>query len=98
MTRDRVEKEFVALLSDAATRLGRRLGGNAQELTKYAGERARHLAGLVGQPGFEEALTAERDNLVLMAGGLLIEAGDAADAELVGIIGGALGMAARLLA
>jgi len=98
MTRNRVEVQIVGLIEAAAARLGRTLGEDAAELGSYAADRARHLAGLVGQAGFEEALLAERDAVILKAGLLAIAAGDAADAELAGIIGGALGMAARLLA
>lgn len=34
----------------------------------YAAARAAHLAGIVGQPGFDEAVAAERDAVALYAG------------------------------
>lgn len=98
MTRNKVEVQLLSLIESAAQRLGRELAVDSRELAGYAADRARHLAGLVGQAGLEEALVSERDSVVLKAGLLAIAAGDAADAEMVGIIGGALGMAARLLA
>lgn len=92
-----VGKELVDALKAAAVRLGKDLKGDTDELRTYAAERMLHLSGVVGQPGYQEALVAERDNVALKAGLLAVEAADRADAELVGIITGAMGVGARAL-
>lgn len=92
-----VGKELGDALAGAASRLGKSLQGNMDELRTYAAERMLHLSTLIGQPGYQEALVAERDNVVLKAGLLAVEGADAADAELVGVITGAMAVGARAL-
>lgn len=90
--------EFERLLKEAAGRLGRDLTGNLDEVRAYASERMLHLSTIINEPGYEEALLAERDAVAMKAGLAAVDAGDAADAELRGLIAGALGVAARALA
>lgn len=92
-----VGKELVDALSGAVDRLGVSLEANMDELRTYAAERMLHLSGLIGQPGYQEALVAERDNVALKAGLLLVDASDRADAELLGLITGAMAVGARAL-
>jgi hypothetical protein len=92
-----VGKELGDALKGAADRLGKTLGGNMDELRTYAAERMLHLSSLIGQPGYQEALVAERDNVALKAGLLAVASADAADAELVGVITGAMVVGARAL-
>jgi len=70
---------------------------NLNVLTVYAAERAAHLSTLVGQPGFEEAVRAERDNVVLRAGIAATDAADAVDQRTIGIIHGVLLTGAKAL-
>ena len=93
-----VADELERLLKDAAKETGRDLKANLAEVTLYAAERTAYLSTLVGQPGFEEAVRAERDNVTLKSGIASVKAADAADARVVGIIQGVLFLGARALA
>lgn len=93
-----VGHELETLLKDAARETGRDLQGNTVEITTYAAERTAYLSTLVGQPGFEEAVRAERDNVALKAGISAVKTADAADARIVGIIQGVLFLGARAIA
>lgn len=88
--------ELERLLRSSASRLGR--GISLAGVRQYAAERMAHLATIVGEPGYDEALIAERDSVALQAGLKACREGDAVDAELVGMIGGVLGVGARALA
>lgn len=92
-----VGKELVDALSGAVDRMGISLETNMDELRTYAAERMLHLSTLIGQPGYQEALVAERDNVAMKAGLLAVDASDRADAELVGLITGAMAVGARAL-
>lgn len=86
------------LLEDALGGLRRELKMDAQAMSLYIAERAAHLATLVGQKGFEQAVIAERDAVALKAA---IEIGRTAagiDQRLIGIIQSALLFGAKALA
>lgn len=85
-------------LAAFAEQTGRDLKADVAAVGAYAAERAAHLATLAGQPGFEDAALAERDNVVLKAGIAAANRGDATDQRLIGIIQGTLRTAALLLA
>lgn len=63
---------------------------NAASVAAYAAQRAAHLATIFGEPGFDEAVKAEIQNVALEAGIAAVDSADAADARIVGIITGAL--------
>ena len=93
-----VTENLKSLFEDAIAETGVSLQVGAAELAAYAAERSAHLATLVGDPGFSIALRAERDAVALRAGITAVQEGDAADARIVGVIHGALSIAAGLLA
>lgn len=93
-----ITDSFLQLLEQAAEDTGADLKGRAAELATYASTRAQHLSTLVGDPQFPRALADERDNFVLKCGVSAVNAGDSTDNRIRGIVQGALGMAARLLA
>ncbi len=95
---DAVVQSITDQLEVFALQTGRFLQADVTDVGMYAAQRAAHLATLVGQPGFEDAVLAERDNVVLKAGILAARRGDAVDQRLIGIIQGALRTAAVLLA
>lgn len=68
------------------------------ELAEYAAERAAHLSAIVNEPGFPEAVRAERDNVALKAGILAAEVGDEVNQGLLAALAGGLGFAARAIA
>lgn len=92
-----VIEEFKLTLQGASKRLGRHLTENMSEVGSYAGERMKHLATIVDEPGFALALVAERDSVAVKAGISTVDGADAADVELRGIILGALAIGARAL-
>lgn len=93
-----VTHRFEQILEDAVRETGTSLRTSAHEVAVYAAERAAHLATIVDDPGFLEAVRAERDAVALRAGIAAVRAGDAADARIVGLLQGGLFWAASLLA
>jgi hypothetical protein len=89
-----MEQEFLDILNDL------KIGAEEDraELAEYASERALSLSVAVGQPGYDEALTAARDSVALKAGVMVVEDADSVDMHLLGLIAGALAFAARMLA
>lgn len=93
-----LSKELQQLLEGAAERLGRDLQNSGTDVRNYIAERMLHLSSIVGQAGYDEALIAERDNVALFVGLEVVDAADAADRELLGLIGGGLAIGARAIA
>ena len=93
-----VEQEFKALLEDTLNEMGTSLQADLADLSRYASERSAHLSELVGQPGFEYAVRAERDSVALHAGITTTNEADATDQRLIGLIQGALRIGATALA
>jgi len=92
-----IGKELVDLLEDELEMTGRCLKNSGKGLAGYVMARAKHLSTIIGQSGFDEALEAERDNVIMRATLQLVDAADAADARLLNLLHGALALAARLL-
>lgn len=93
-----IVEEFKLTLQAASKRLGRHLTEDMNQVGHYAGVRMQFLATIVDEPGFALALVAERDSVAIRAGISTVDAADAADAELRGVILGALAIGARALA
>lgn len=91
-------QEFVELLRQNAIEAGRELTSDLTEVKDYAAARMQHLSTIVGEPGFREALIAERDNVALKAAGRAINRADAFDARILGVVEGALAIGSRALA
>lgn len=92
------ERDLKDLLEASARRLEVEFKGDSHRLREVAAEEMAALSLLVGQPGFEEAVLASRDIVLLESGLAAVELADAADAELRGLIGGFLAASARALA
>ena len=71
---------------------------SAAKVAAYASDQAVSLSGLVGQPGYQEAVIAARDNVALQAGIYASEQADATDSRIIGVLEGALFMGAKVLA
>lgn len=93
-----MEQDFKELLERTLQETGAELDQAVDEVALYMADRTAHLSTLVGQPGFQEAVIAERDNVAMFAGLLAVDLADATDARIVGVIQGALAMAAKGLA
>jgi len=87
--------EVLNLLEEAARELGKEIDvDNVQQAIK---DQSRLLAKAIREPGYRRALKSAR-NIVAIAGGIdIVDAADAADAKLLGVIEGALGMTAKIL-
>ena len=88
---------FEAMFEDIIYETGVDLKTSAADLAEYAALRAEHLSQIAGQAGFPMALEAERDNVVLKAGTLALDSANAADQRIIGMIAGALRIAAMAL-
>lgn len=89
---------FKDLLDQAIKETGVTLTVSADQLSAYIAERAAVLAGSAGLVGFELAVSAERDNVALFAGLSAHREAKAADQRIIGLIQGALSIAAQAAA
>ena len=92
------KEEFKALFEEALAETKADLRVDLEELSAYASQRLEHLATLVGQPGYDQAVRAERDAVLLRAGIRATREADAADQRLIGILQGAMRIGAAALA
>lgn len=97
MNAESISREFVDLLRRNAVEAGKELASDIDSVRVYAAERLTHLSRIVGEPGFEEALAAERDAVALRAAGHAINRADAFDARILGVVEGTLALGARVL-
>lgn len=97
MDSDILKNDMKALLSATLSESGLDLSESVDAVAAYAAQRAAHLSTLVALPGFQEAVIAERDNVALRAGIAASAAGKTAEAKLLGVLQGALAIAARSL-
>lgn len=87
-----------ALLENALKDTGKQLAGSALDIANYTIEQAQELSALAGDPNFQDAVIAARDNVALKAGISAVNSGDAVDAKVVAIIQTAITFAARAIA
>ncbi len=90
--------EFESLLLDATNEMGVSLKMTTDELAAYMAERAEHLASISHEPGFSRAVSLERNNVALAAGLSMSDGARMADQRLIGMISGALRLAALAMA
>ena len=95
---DNASTSISDLLKNALRETGRDAQANLDEVRVYTAQRLIHLATCVGQPGYEEALVAEKDNVLLKAGIAAVNVADAADAKIIGIVVGAMSVGAHAIA
>lgn len=89
---------FQQLLEDAVKETGTRLKQAPAELAAYMSERAAHLSLSAQEPGFDQAVRAERNNVAMRAGLIAHDVASKTDFQFLGIIQGALSIAAKALA
>ena len=96
-----MSQTFTDKLRDAIAASLRETGGSLKtssaEVAAYAATRAAHLATISNEPGFDEALIAERDNVLAFAGVSAVRNADAVDARIIGLIHGALAVGVAAL-
>ncbi len=88
-------KDIIESMRAEAAAVGVELKDDLEAVAIYAAGRADHLSLIVGDPGFEEALIAERDNVSLMASRAAVHRADAIDARVLAVARGGLALAAR---
>ncbi len=86
--------EFKNLLDDVVEETGTSFQAGTDAVALYASQRTAHLSTLVGQPGFMQAVRAERDNVAMYASLSVGDQANAMDNRLLGLIQGALAMGA----
>lgn len=84
-------------LDTALDEIGVDLKQETAAIAAYAAERATFLASIVGQPGYAEAVRAERDNVALRAGIATVAQATSAEQRLLGVLQAALQMGAAAL-
>lgn len=92
-----IGQNIITLLETAAKDLGATTLSNLEEARSEAQIKALTLAGLVGQPGYEEALVAARDILAMKLGLTAVATADSADAKVLSLLEGLLALAARAM-
>jgi hypothetical protein len=97
MTQTDIGQQFFDAIVGPLTNLGFDLKNKASEVKMYAAQSMARLATLVGQPGYEMAVEAERDIVAIKVGMKVLADAKKTDAVAVGIIEGALRMGAGLL-
>lgn len=98
MSLQNIGDELGALLREQADQLGVELAGDYNDAVAFAAERAAHLSTITHEPGFDEAVRAERDSVVLRITSLAIERADDVDQRFLSIVGRVLSITARALA
>lgn len=88
---------FEDMFKELAKQTGKDFGEAGKIAADYAAERAAHLASMVGEDGFEDAVLAERDAVLLKLGVLATDRADRTDQRIVGVVQGALRMVAVML-
>lgn len=90
--------ELVAMVKEAGEALQIDLRADLAGLSEFVAARVDHLALAVGQPGFDYALAAERDAILLCAASTAVTSADQIDARVASLIAGAIRIGARVLA
>lgn len=90
-----VAEEFRRTLVDAGNRLGAEFGDGLAEIEPFVQQQLELLSRTVDEPGYETALVSARNSVALRLGIQAVDAGDAVDREIIGLITGALAIGAR---
>ena len=91
-------KQFKQLLADAVKETGVDLKESLDSVAEFMSARALHLYTIVNEPGFIQALRAERNRTAIHAGLQVAVDADKADHRILGLIQGALALAASAIA
>jgi hypothetical protein len=95
---EEIGEEFVGLLRENAIEAGRELASDLGEVRDYVAARMAHLSRTSAEPGFREALVAERDSIAMKAAGRAIDRADAFDARILGLVEGVILVGSKALA
>jgi len=90
--------DFMSLLEGTLKETGKELYLARDEVRQYAGEQMAQLALAVGEPGYDRAVIAARDNVLLRMGLRAVANADSSDQRIIGIVQGALFFGAKAIA
>lgn len=93
-----MKDQLKQLLSDALSETGADLSASGQAIAQLTAIRAAELSVLVGQPGYDQAVVAARDEIALAAGLESVSNADAATSRVLSLIQGGLMMLAGTVA
>lgn len=95
-----IGEDLAELIKNQAEQIGTGITDELDALGQYAAARADHLSLLIasGEPGFQEALIAERDNVVLRAAAGAVARADDFDSRILTVAAQGLRIAAMALA
>lgn len=87
--------EFMELINGVIDETGRTIGLSKDQLKIEAANQLGMLALAVGEPGYDRAVLASRDNMALSMGLAAVGEADAVDARILGVLQGGLFLAAK---
>lgn len=90
--------DIIKVLESALKETGKDLGVSLDAVKVKIAEQLALLALAVGEPGYDRAVIAARDNVAFAMGLSAVADADAIDSRIIGVIQGGLSMGARLLA
>lgn len=91
-------QNFMDSLNASLRETGRDLSVSMDEVRAEAANQLIKLSLAAGEPGYERAVIAARDNVALVAGLKSVSNADAVDGRIIGVIQGALFVGAKALA
>lgn len=90
--------DFMDLLGSTLKETGKELETSLDDVRQYASEQLAQLALAVGEPGYDRAVIAARDNVLLRMGLRSVANADAVDSRIIGVVQGALFFGAKAIA
>lgn len=91
-------QDFMDSLNASLKDTGRELSVSTEEVRAEAANQLQKLAMAAGEPGYDRAVIAARDNVALVAGLKSVSNADHVDNRIIGVIQGALFVGAKALA
>lgn len=79
-------KDLSQQVSDLANELKIELKVSAELLAHYIADRLSHLRVASAEPGYQDAVVAERDSILLYATGQTVDGADAADTKITAAV------------
>lgn len=90
--------DFMASLKASLAETGRDLNVDLATVKAKAAEQMTQLAMASGEPGYDRAVIAARDNVAMAAGLAAVKNADAVDSRIIGVIQGSLFFGAKVIA
>lgn len=92
-----MNNDFMKLLESSLKETGKELSVSLDVVRAEAARQMAQLALAAGEPGYERAVIAARDNVAMVAGLQSVANADAVDARIIGVIQGGLFLGAKAI-